>query len=110
MVNSFMSSNPFAAEYTKYDTFRMERSGPMEFAIHKMWRASAQMLDLVSGEHPWLTLDQVVERLTKSIEELTQCRDLLTEKTTDRVLFYDQKKQKMVFYEEAPIPLKNDQN
>jgi hypothetical protein len=103
-----MSSNPFAAESTRYDTFRKERTGPLEFAVHKMWRSGAQLLDLASGEHPWPTLDQVVERLNKSIEELNQCRDLLTEKTSDRTFFYDEKKKQMVFMEEAPIVWKKE--
>lgn len=101
-----MSSDPFAAEYIRYDTFRKERRVPLEFAIHKMWRASAQMFDIALGKQPWPTLEQVVERLDKSVEELSQCRDLLTEKTSDRILFYDEIKQKMVFHEDAPVPLK----
>ena len=103
-----MSCDPFAAESTRYDTFRKERTGPLEFAVHKMWRSSAQLLDLASGEHPWPTLDQVVERLTQSIDELNQCRDLLTEKTSDRVGYYDEKKKQMAFTEEAPIVWKKE--
>ncbi len=110
VVNSYTSTDPFSAEYTRYDTFRKEKHGPLEFAIHKMWRANAQMLHLASGENPWPTRDQVVERLDKSIEELKQCRDLLTEKISDRVYFYDEKQQKLVFFEDAPIPLKQDAN
>jgi prefoldin subunit 5 len=97
-----MSTNPLAAEYTRYDTFRKERTGPLEFAMYKMWRTSAQMFDLGSGAHAWPTLEQVVERLDKSIEELNQCRNLLTEKTTDRVGFYDEKTQQMSFIDAAP--------
>ena len=108
VVNSYMSADPFVAERTRYDTFRKERTGPLEFAIHKLWRANAQMLDLASGEHPWPTLEQVVERLEKSIDELKQCRDLLTEKISDRVGFYDEQKKKMSFFEEAPVPLRKE--
>ncbi|CAF1367318.1 unnamed protein product [Rotaria sordida] len=110
VVNSFMSTNPFAAECTRYDTFRKERTGPLEFAMHKIWRSSALMLDLASGEYPWPTLDQVIERLNKSIEELTECRDLLTEKKSDRVGFYDEKKQQMVFQRKPPTAFKTDEN
>jgi hypothetical protein len=105
-----MSTNPFVAESTRYDTFRKEKTGPLEFAMHKIWRSSAQMLDLASGEHPWPTNDQVIERLTKCIEELNQCRNLLMEKTSDRVGFYDEKTQKMSFIDNAPVPLKTEQN
>ena len=101
MVNSYMSNDPLALDYTRYDTFRKERTGPLEFAIHKVWRSSAQMLDLLSTTHSWPTLDQIVDRLTKSIEELNQCRDLLTEKKSDRVGFYDEKTQQMSFVDEA---------
>jgi hypothetical protein len=105
-----MSANPFAIESTRYDTFRNERTAALEFAMHKVWRSSAQMFDLASGEHPWPTVDQVVERLTKSIEELNQCRNILMDKTSDRVGFYDEKKQQMIFIKDVAIPLKIDQN
>ena len=110
VVNSLMSTNPFAAEYTRYDTFRKEKTGSLEFAMHKVWRASSQMFDLGSGEHPWPTRDEIVERLTKSIAELNQCRDLLMETTSDRVGFYDAKKQQMSFIDEAPTVFKNGEN
>lgn len=108
VVNSYMSTNPFTTDCTRYDTFRKEKTGPLEFAMHKLWRANAQMFDLGSGEHPWPTLDQVIERLDKCIGELNQCRDLLTEKTSDRVGFYDEKKQQMDFIDEAPILLNKE--
>lgn len=101
-----MSTDPFAVETTRYDTFRKEKTGALEFAMHKVWRASAQMLDLGSGQHPWPKLDQIVDRLTSSISELNQCRDLLTETTSDRVGFYDEKKQQMSFIDEAPTVFK----
>ena len=101
-----MSTNPFVAEHTRYDTFRKEKTAPLEFAMHKVWRASAQMLELGSGQHPWPTLDQIVDRLTSSIAELNQCRDLLTETKTDRVGFYDEKTQQMSFIDEAPTVYK----
>jgi hypothetical protein len=110
IVNSYMSTNPFAVECTRYDTFRKERTGPLEFAMHKVWRSSALMLDLASGEHPWPTIEQVIERLNKSIEELNQCRDLLIEKTSDRVGFYDEKEQQMSFIKTAPTLLKKEDN
>lgn len=101
-----MSADPFATEYTRYDTFRKEKTGALEFAMHKIWRSSALMLDLGSGAHPWPTTDQVKERLDRCIEELQRCRDLLTEKTTDRVGYYDEKEQKMTFINTPPALLK----
>jgi hypothetical protein len=105
-----MSTDPFVTEHTRYDTFRKEKTGPLEFAMHKVWRASAQMLDLASGQHPWPTLDQIVDRLSNSIKELNQCRDLLTEATSDRVGFYDEKKQQMSFIDDAPTVFEKQEN
>ncbi|CAF1237237.1 unnamed protein product [Adineta ricciae] len=106
VVNSYMPTNPFVDDLTRYDTFRKEKTAPLEFAMHKIWRAGAQMFDLGSGKHPWPTPEQVVERLNKSIEELEHCRDLLLEKTTDRIGFYDEKTKKMSFFETAPTAFK----
>ena len=108
VVNSYMSSNPFATDYTRYDTFRKEKTGALEFAIHKLWRSYALMLDLGSGEHPWPSVQQVTERLEKSIEELRQCHDLLTEKTSDRVGYYDEKMKQMSFTDAPPSLLKEN--
>ena len=110
MVNSYMSADPFVVETTRYDTFRNEKTAALEFAMHKIWRSSTQMLDLASGEHPWPTTDQVIERLTKSIEELNQCRNILMDKTSDGVGFYDEKKQQLTFIKDVAVPLKDDQN
>ncbi|CAF5068651.1 unnamed protein product, partial [Rotaria sp. Silwood1] len=43
--------------------------------MHKTWRANAQMLDLAIGGHPWPTRDQIIDRLTMAINELTCCRE-----------------------------------
>ena len=100
-----MSSDPFATDHTRYDTFKKEKTGALEFAFHKLWRANALMFDLASGAHPWPTLEQVTERLDKCIGELHQCRDLLTETTTDRVGYYDEQTKKMDFVDAPPAPL-----
>ncbi|UJR19034.1 hypothetical protein I4U23_022165 [Adineta vaga] len=110
IVNSYMSADPFATECTRFDTFRKEKTGPLEFAMHKIWRSSAQMFDLASGKHSWPTLNQVIERLNKSIEELEQCRDLLMEKTSDRVGFYDAEKKQMGYIDAPPTSLKKGSN
>lgn len=95
-----MSTNPFAAEYTKYDTFRMETTSDLEFAMHKTWRANGKMLDLAIGGHPWPTRDQIIERLTMAIDELNECRDLISRKKSDVLGYYDEKNQKMGVYED----------
>ncbi|CAF4290658.1 unnamed protein product, partial [Adineta steineri] len=105
VVNSYMSSNPFVVDHTRYDTFRKEKTGALEFAMHKMWRSYSQIHDLGSGKYPWPTVEQVVERLNKSIEELEQSRDLLLEKQSDRILFYDTNKKQMGFFDASPVPL-----
>jgi uncharacterized phage-like protein YoqJ len=105
-----MSNNPFVKDLTRYDTFRKEKYGPLEFAMHKVWRSSAQMFDLASGKHPWPTMDQIIQRLNQSIEELQQSRDLLMEKTSDRVEFYDEKEKKMSFFKEPPTAFKTEEN
>ncbi|CAF3991523.1 unnamed protein product [Rotaria sp. Silwood2] len=110
VVNSFMSTNPFTTEYTRYDTFRQEKTAALEYAIHKMWRANAQMLNLAIGSYEWPTHDQTIERLSMAIDELNKCRDVLTNKTSDSIGYYDEKKQKMGYYEKPPLLLKDSQN
>ncbi|UJR11803.1 hypothetical protein I4U23_015983 [Adineta vaga] len=110
MVNSYMSANPFVTETTRYDTFRNEKTAPLEFAMHKMWRANIQLLSLGSGKYSWPTKDQVIEQISKSIEELDQCRKILMDKTSDRVGFYNEKNQKIAFIKNVAIPLNTDQH
>ena len=102
VVNSYTSTNPFAIEYTRYDTFRNEVTTDLEFAMHKTWRANAQMLDLTVGSHPWPTRSQIADRLTMAINELTSCRDILLGIESDRLGYYDEKKQKMGTYDILP--------
>ncbi|CAF4810245.1 unnamed protein product [Rotaria sp. Silwood1] len=109
VVNSYISTNPFAEEYTRYDTFRNEITADLEFAMHKTWRANAQMLDLAVSGHPWPTRTQIVDRLTMAVKELAQCRDLLLGIQSDRLGYYDEKKQMMGNYDMPPSkPMKND--
>lgn len=110
VVNSFMSTNPFAAEYTRYDTFRTEKTVALEYALHKTWRANTQMLDLAIGGHEWPTREQIVERLSMAINELNHCQDILTDKTYDKIGFYDEKKQTMGYYDVAAVPLDTSKN
>jgi hypothetical protein len=53
------------------------------------------MLDLTVGSHQWSTRQKIVNRLAMDINELTQCRDLLLGIESDRLGYYEQKKQKM---------------
>ncbi|CAF0969293.1 unnamed protein product [Rotaria sordida] len=111
VVNSYISTNPFAEECTRYDTFHNEITADLEFAMHKTWRANAQMLDLAVGDHPWPTRKQIVDRLTMAINELTQCRDLLLGIKSDRLGYYDEKKQNMGNYDMPPSKVnKNDES
>ncbi|CAF1003094.1 unnamed protein product [Rotaria sp. Silwood1] len=75
-----------------------------------MWRANAQMLDLAIGGHEWPTHDQVIERLSMVSDELNQCRDVLTNKKSDWVGYYDEKKQKMNNYDKPSMPLQDAQH
>ena len=102
IVNSYMSTNPWANEVTRYDTFRKEKYGALEFAMHKTWRAKAKMFELASGKDPWPTVEQIVDRLHSAIDELNACCEILTEKKSDRVGYYDERKKAMAFMEEAP--------
>ncbi len=102
VVNSYISTNPFAVEYTRYDTFRNEVTADLEFTMHKTWRANAQMLDLAIGGHPWPTREQIVDRLAMAINELSQCHDLLLGIKSDQLGYYDEKKQKMGNYDMPP--------
>ena len=70
--------------------------------MHKAWRANAQMLDLTVGGRPWPKREEIANRLTMAIDELTQCRDLLLGTRSDRLGYYDEKKQKMGNYDVAP--------
>ncbi len=100
VVNSFMSTNPFVEERTRFDTFRNKgTTAELEFAMHKTWRANAQMLDLAVGGHPWPTREQIADRLTMAINELSQCRDIILDIKSDRLGYYDEKKQKMGAYD-----------
>ena len=110
VVNSYMSTNPFTEDRTRYDTFRNKgTTAALEFAMHKTWRANAQMLDLAVGGHPWPTREQIVDRLIMAINELSQCRDILLDIKSDRLGYYDEKKQKMGAYDILPTPIdKND--
>jgi hypothetical protein len=108
VVNSYISADPFAAEYIRYDTFRNEVTADLEFAMHKTWRANAQMLDLAVGGHPWPTREQIVDRLTTASNELIQCRDLLLGTKSDRLGYYDEKKQKMGTYDNSPSKVHNN--
>jgi hypothetical protein len=95
-----MSTNPFTEERTRFDTFRNKgTAAELEFTMHKTWRANAQLLDLAVGGHPWPTREQIVDRLTMAINELSQCRDILLGATSDRLGYYDEKKQKMGAYD-----------
>jgi hypothetical protein len=98
-----MSTNPFTEERTRFDTFRHKgTTAALEFAMHKTWRANAQMLDLAVGGHPWPTREQIVDRLTMAIKELSQCRDILLDVKSDRLGYYDEKKEKMGTYDMSP--------
>ncbi|CAF3604723.1 unnamed protein product [Rotaria socialis] len=110
VVNSYMSTNPFAAESTRYDTFRHEKPAALEYTLHKTWRANAKILDLAVGGHGWPTNDQVIERLSMAIDELSQCRDILTNTTSDKIGYYDEKKQKMAYYDTPAVALKDTEN
>lgn len=105
VVNSYMSTSPFSSESTRYDTFRQEKYGALEYALHKTWRANAKMLDLGISGHKWSTNDQVIERLSMAIDELTECRDILMDKVSDAIGFYDEKKQKMSYYDKPAVAL-----
>ncbi|CAF4166150.1 unnamed protein product [Adineta steineri] len=50
VVNSYMSSNLFVVDHTRYETFRKEKTDALEFAMHKMWRSYSQIYDLGSGK------------------------------------------------------------
>ena len=102
VVNSYVSTNPFVEDRTRYDTFRHEVTGDLEFAMHKTWRANAQMLDLTVGDRPWPKREEIVDHLSQAIDELTQCRDLLQGITSDRLGYYDEQKQQMGNYDIAP--------
>jgi len=101
-LNSYVSTNPLAEEYTHYDTYRNEVTADLEFAMHKTWRANAQMLDLAVGGHPWPTREQIVDRLTMAINELTQCRDLFLGIKSDQLGYYNEQKEKMGNYDRFP--------
>lgn len=103
VVNSFMSTYPFAEERTRFDTFRNKGpTGALEFAMHKTWRANAQILDLAVGGHSWPTRVQIADRLTMAINELSHCRDILLDIKSDRLGYYDEKKQTMGTYDTSP--------
>jgi hypothetical protein len=70
--------------------------------MHKTWRANAQMLDLAVDGHLWPKREEIVDRLTMAINELTQCRDLLLGIKSDRLGYYDEQKQQMGNYDTAP--------
>jgi len=97
-----MSTNPFATECTRYDLFRKEITSDLEYAMHKTWRANAQMLDLANGEHPWPTRDEIIDRLTMAINELSLCRDIMLGTKSDHIGYYDEKKEKIGNYEMSP--------
>ena len=78
----------------------METTSDLEFAMHKTWRANGKMLDLTIGGHPWPTRDQIIERLTMAIDELQECRDLISRKKSDVLGYYDEKTQRMGAYED----------
>jgi hypothetical protein len=78
----------------------MEVTTPLEYAMHKTWRVHAQMLDLATGDHPYPTRNQIIERFTMAIDELIQGRDLLSGTITDQFCYYDEETKKM--YEDLP--------
>jgi hypothetical protein len=93
VVNSYITTNPFATDYARYSFYKKESTIALEYAMHKAWRVNGQMLDLATGDHPYPTRDQVIERLTMAIGELTQARDLISSSVSDQIGYFDEKKQ-----------------
>jgi hypothetical protein len=93
MVNSYITTNPFATDYARYSFYKKEPTAALEYAIHKAWRANGQMVELATGDHPYPTHDQIIQRLTMAIGELTQARDLISGLVSDQIGYFDEKKQ-----------------
>jgi hypothetical protein len=95
-----MSTNPFAADYTRIAPYNMMETTALEYAMHKTWRVNAQMLDLVSDCRPYPTRNQIIERFTMAIDELIQGRDLLSGTLSDQICYYNEGTKRM--YEDLP--------
>jgi hypothetical protein len=91
VVNSYITTNPFATDYARYSFYQNETTATLEYAMHKTWRANGQMLELTTADHPYPTRDQVIERLTMAIGELTQARGLISGSASDQIGYFDVK-------------------
>ncbi len=91
VVNSYITTSPFSTDYARYSFYKKEKTVALEYAMHKTWRANEQMLDLATGDHPYPTRDQIIERLTMAIGELIQARDLISESISDQIGYFDEK-------------------
>ncbi|CAF4093764.1 unnamed protein product [Adineta steineri] len=95
VVNSYMTNNPYAFDYARYSFYKKESTAALEYAMHKVWRANGQMLELATGNHPYPTNDEIIEHLTMAINELTQARHLISDSKSDQIGYFDQKNQEL---------------
>jgi hypothetical protein len=95
LVNSYMTTNVFLRDPTKYHTFKSEGFDdrmdvvPLEFARHKAWRVKGQMTYLMEHATFGSSPEELAKVLSGAGNELIQSANLLMGKTVDNAAFVD---------------------
>lgn len=95
LVNSYMTTNVFLRDPTKYHTFTSKGFDdrkdvvPLEFARHKAWRIKGQMSWLLEHARYGSTPEELAKILECAGSELVQSAQLLKNKEEDNATFVD---------------------
>ncbi|KAL0478000.1 hypothetical protein AKO1_005356 [Acrasis kona] len=94
MVNSYMRTNVFGADNTKFSMFEEidpKHVAAVEFARQKSWRVKGMMDYIINHASYGEDRTDVLNVLNGAIEELTSTRELLAGRKNDAVGYFDEK-------------------
>lgn len=93
MVNSYMPANCFAPDRTVYATFIQqgnEKEAVLEFARGRAWRAQQQLSALLETSSYTENPLPLADHLSRIVKELQMTVELLQQKASDEMHFYDE--------------------
>lgn len=98
LVNSFMSTNPFAEDKTRLATFLRggfddgDEIASLEFARHKAWRISGQMQYLLNEVHFGTDTQRISRYLLDAAAELERAAKLISGELNDNAMWVETEK------------------